>query len=322
MMTKPLKIFWLSAELAPLVKVGGLGDVAGALPKAFNTHEVDIRLCLPYYSTIKTPAKLLLKGLKMSLKQKTVSFDVYLASLPGTKIPVYLIRHPIFVGPEVYPKNKSFNRFALWSKAALTLITALDFIPDILHLHDWQAGLAAYFLPEFKREYPAVFARTKVLYTIHNLANQGDGRRTEVNPMAEAIKRADYINTVSPTYAQEILTKEFGSGLEKLLRSRRRNLVGILNGIDVAVFDPQTDNQIKFNYSAGDLSGKQKNKLALQRELRLPVETAKPLLAFVARLSWQKGIELFSEKLLVEVTEKFGAQLIFLGSGEAQYENI
>jgi starch synthase len=320
MIDKKLKVFWLSAEVAPLVKVGGLGDVAGALPKVLNRLGVDIRLSLPYYGAIKTPAKLYLKGLKLVEGRKTTSFDVYLATLPGTKIPVYLIKHPLFRDAEIYAKTDEFKHFSLWAKASLVLITALDFIPDIIHLHDWHAALLAYYLPEFKRDYPAVLARAKVLYTIHNLANQGYDRSLKINPMQEGIRRANYINTVSPTYAREILTKEYGMGLEKFLQKRKKNLSGILNGIDVDLFNPQTDPNLKFNYSAKNLSGKNQDKLALQQELGLTVASQKPLLAFVARLSWQKGIELFSAGLLAEIIKRFDAQLIFLGTGDNKYQ--
>jgi len=320
MLNKPLKVFWLSAEVAPLAKVGGLGDVAGSLPKALYKEGVDIRLALPYYGSIKTPTKLLRKGLKMSIAKKSIVFDVYLTVLPGTKIPVYLIKHPLFRESEVYAKTNEFKHFSLWAKASLTLITALDFIPDILHLHDWQAASAIYFLPEFKRDYPAVFARTKVLYTIHNLANQGCDKKNNLNPMIEGIKRADYINTVSPTYAREILTKEYGAGLEKVLQKRAKNLAGILNGIDTDLFDPRSDSDIAYNYSVNNLAGKIKNKLALQAKLGLIVGDHKPLLAFVARLSWQKGLELFTDNLFAEMIAKYDAQFVFLGDGDNKYK--
>ncbi|OIO08003.1 hypothetical protein COX68_03165 [Candidatus Falkowbacteria bacterium CG_4_10_14_0_2_um_filter_41_15] len=320
MLNKPLKVFWLSAEAAPLAKVGGLGDVAGSLPKALHKAGIDIRLALPYYGSIKTPAKLLLKGLRMSIAKKSIVFDVYLTTLPGTKIPVYLIKHPLFRDLEVYAKIDALKHFSLWAKASLTLITALDFIPDILHLHDWPAALATCFLPEFKEDYPAVFAGTKVLYTIHNLANQGYDKKNNLNPMIEGIRRADYINTVSPTYAREILTKKYGVRLEKILLKRRQNLVGILNGIDTDLFNPKNDSNIKYNYSVKNLVGKTKNKLALQAELGLAVDKQKPLLAFVARLSWQKGIELFSDSLFDNLIIKYDAQFIFLGDGDSKYK--
>lgn len=320
MNNKVIRVFWLSAEAAPLAKVGGLGDVAGSLPKELYKQGVDIRLALPYYGSIKNPAKLFLKGLKMSLGKKIVTFDVYLSVLPGTKIPVYLIKHPLFKEAEVYAKSNEFDHFSLWSKASLILITALDFIPDVLHLHDWHAALAVNFLPEFKRDYPAVFSRMKVLYTIHNLANQGYNKKNNLNPMLEGISRADYVNTVSPTYAREIITKEYGAGLEKALLKRKKNLVGILNGIDTILFNPKNDSNLKYHYSAWSLSGKKKNKLALQEELGLTVDSKKPLLAFVARLSWQKGIELFSDALFLEAIRKYDAQFIFLGDGENKYK--
>jgi starch synthase len=138
--------------------------------------------------------------------------------------------------------------------------------------------------------------------------------------MVEGISRANYINTVSPTYAKEILTKEYGAGLEKVLLKRKKNLSGILNGIDVIRFNPKTDSNLSFNYSLKNLAGKTKNKLALQAELKLTVDSNKPLLAFVARLSWQKGIELFSDNLFSDLIGKYDAQFIFLGDGEEKYK--
>jgi len=320
MINKKIKIFWLSAEVAPLVKVGGLADVAGSLPPALFKIGCDIRLSLPYYGSIKTPAKILLKGLKVVWGKKETTFDVYLATLPNTSIPVYLIKHPLFSGPEVYTKSKSLERFSLWSKASLVLITALDFVPDVLHLNDWHAALVLDFLPEFRQEYPSVFSRVKILYTIHNLANQGYDARRNLNPMAGGIKHADYINTVSPTYAKEILTKEYGAGLNRNLLKRRRNLSGILNGIDLNRFNPQTDSDLSWHYSARNLSGKFQNKLALQKTLGLEVSPAQPLLAFVARLSWQKGVELFTAEFFSGLIEKYQAQFIFLGDGELRYK--
>ncbi len=314
-----MKIFWLSAEVAPIVKVGGLGDVAGALPKSLIKKGVDIRLSLPYYGSIKTPAKLVLRNLKMSWNDKDISFNVYLAFIPGTKIPVYLIKHPIFAGPKVYPEKEGIERFSFWTKASLTLITALNFIPDIIHLHDWHAALAAQYLPEFKAEYPAVFSKVKVLYTIHNLANQGYRPKDKKNPMIEGIKSADYLNTVSPSYAKEILTKEYGAGLEKFLSAKKKRLSGILNGIDVQLFDPKTDPNLEFHYSSKKLTGKVKEKAALQKSLGLDVDNNRPLLAFIARLSWQKGVELFSFDLMDKAIKDYGAQFVFLGDGDEKY---
>lgn len=314
-----MKIWWLSAEVSPIAKVGGLGDVAGALPKSLVKKGVDIRLSLPYYSSIKSPAKLILRNLKMSWNNKEVSFNVYLTFLPGTKVPVYLIKHPIFVGPKVYPEKEGAERFSFWVKASLTLVTALDFIPNIIHCHDWHAALIFRYLPEFKAEYPAVFSKAKVLYTIHNLANQGYRHQDNFNPMLEGIKAADYLNTVSPAYAKEILTKEYSAGLEKALLAKKKKLSGILNGIDTQLFDPKTDPNLKFHYSFKKLAGKAKEKAALQQSLGFAVDNGRPLLAFVARLSWQKGIELFSSDLMDRAIKDYGAQFVFLGDGEEKY---
>ncbi len=322
MADKKIKIFWLSAELAPLAKTGGLGDVAGALPPALARSGVDIRLVLPYYGFIKTKAKLLLRGLAVPDGSGFTKVNVYLTFLPGTKIPVYLIKHALFSGRSVYTRTNDFDRFSLWTRAALALLPSIDFIPDIIHIHDWHAALAVHFLPEFKKTYPAIFDRVKILYTVHSLPNKGYDKKTKINPMVEGLVGADYINTVSPTYAREILTKEYGAGLESILWRRRRVLSGILNGLDVKLFNPRTDKYIKYKYGPDTLRRKEKNKLALQKELGLDGGASHPLLAFIARFRWQKGVDLFSPELFEVAISRFGAQFVFLGEGDAEYEKI
>jgi starch synthase len=322
MAEKKIKVFWLSAELAPLAKTGGLGDVAGALPPALVRLGVDVRLVLPYYGSIKTKAKLLMKSLVIPDGLRPAKVDVYLTILPGTKIPVYLIKHNLFSSRLVYTRINDFDRFSLWTRAALALLPNLDFIPDIIHLHDWHAALAVHFLPEFKQIYPAIFAKTKILYTIHSLPNKGYDKGTKINPMAEGLVGADYINTVSPTYAREILTKEYGAGLENILLRRRKVLSGILNGLDVKLFNPRTDKYIKYKYGPDTLRRKEKNKLALQKELGLDGGASHPLLVFVARFRWQKGVDLFSAELFDSAVGRFGAHFVFLGEGDPKYKKM
>ena len=323
-----IKVLFLSAEVAPLAKVGGLGDVAGALPKALAKLGVDIRIYLPFYGLIdqkKYPAKKIIGQLTVPTGDANEIIDVYQANLPNTKIPIYLIKHNFFNPKEIYSGARvmlggkytrqpdDLNRFAFFTRTALAAAKKLNFQPDVVHANDWHAALAADFIKTLNRQ-NNFFAKTKTLYTIHNLANQGLTKGK--NYMAEGILNADLINTVSPTYAKEILTAEYGAGLENILAKRKKQLYGILNGIDIDFFNPKTDKLIKFNYSADSLSGKAANKAELQRRLGLPQGKNTALAGLVTRFVGQKGIELITEKF-----SKLNCQFVFLGTGEKRYED-
>ncbi len=341
-----LKILFLSAEVTPIAKVGGLGDVAGALPKAIAGLGADIRLVLPYYGLIDSARyqpKLLIEGLAIKINGKEEVVSVWTVSLPGSDVPVYLIKHRYFSGKEIYSSGAKMQasvyetdltdieRFVFYSRASLATAKALSFFPDIIHANDWHAASAFDYLAE-----NADFKNSKKIFTIHNLANQGtigadiinfsginpdfpaikeDLRNGDINFMAQGIINADAINAVSPTYAKEILTAEYGAGLENILIKRKKNLYGILNGIDVDFFNPETDVFIPHKYSAGDPDEKIKNKLALQKKLGLPEDKNTPLVGFVSRFVWQKGIDLITEKF-----SQLGCQFVFLGTGEEKYE--
>lgn len=325
-----IKVLFLSAEVAPLAKVGGLGDVAGALPKALARLGVDIRICLPGYGLIdwiKYPAEKIINQLSVPAEDKEDKaeiIDVWLTNLPGTKIPVYLIKHDFFNSKNIYAGDRlilgdkytrladDLKRFVFFTRAALETAKKLNFKPDVVHANDWHTGLAADFIKTFNRQ-NAFFSKTKTLYTIHNLANQGitDSR----NYMAEGILKADLINTVSPTYAKEILTKKYGAGLEKILKKRKTDLYGVLNGIDTDFFNPATDGFIKEKYSLKTLEKKSANKTALQKRLGLKQDKNTALVGLVTRFVRQKGIELITEKF-----SGLNCQFVFLGSGEKRYE--
>lgn len=326
-----IKVLFLSAEVAPLAKVGGLGDVAGALPKALASLGVDIRICLPGYGLIdrvKYPAEKIIKELAVPAENKkedkTEIIDVWLANLPGTKIPVYLIEHGFFSSKNIYAGDRliigdkytrqadDLKRFSFFTRAALEAAKKINFKPDIVHANDWHTALAADFIKTLNRQND-FFSKTKILYTIHNLANQGiTGSK---NYMAEGILKADLINTVSPTYAKEILTKKYGAGLEKILKKRKADLYGILNGIDTDFFNPAADGFIKEKYSLKTLEKKSANKLGLQKRLGLKQDKNTALAGLVTRFVWQKGIELITEKF-----SGLNCQFVFLGSGEKRYE--
>lgn len=346
-----IKVLFLSAEVAPLAKVGGLGDVAGALPKALAKLGADIRICLPFYGLIdryKYPAKKIVGNLIIPMGDGKEIIDVWEARLPGTKIPIYLIKHVFFNSKKIYSgkrlvlKNKytrqtnDLKRFAFFTRAALATTKKLNFPADIIQANDWHTALTADFIKTLNRQ-DNFFAKTKILYTIHNLANQGiaepniigytkidpnleiikvDARDGDVNFMVQGILGSDLINTVSPTYAKEILEHYQGAGLDNVLIMRKKQLSGILNGIDTNFFNPATDKLIKHNYSKNYLAGKSNNKLFLQKKLGLKPDKNVALVGSVTRFVWQKGIELITEKF-----SKLNCQFVFLGTGEKRYES-
>ncbi|MBU2007540.1 glycogen synthase [Patescibacteria group bacterium] len=351
-----IKVLFLSAELVPLAKVGGLGDVAGALPIALAKLGVDIRICLPFYGLIdskKYSAKKIISNLSVSISNKNELVDVWQTFLPTTKIPVYLIKHNFFDSKEIYLNDKkhrlprlnykarddkrsdNLKRFAFFTRAALEVSKKINFQPNVVHANDWHVALAADFIKTLNKK-DNFFIKTKTLYTIHNLANQGitktniveyakinknlpiikvDAQDGDVNFMVQGILGSGLINTVSPTYAKEILMHYQDAGLDKILKKRKKDLYGILNGIDTDFFNPVTDNLIKQKYSLKNLKQKKANKLALQKQLGLPADKKIALVGLVSRLVGQKGIALFNKNF-----SKLNCQFVFLGTGQKKYE--
>ncbi len=338
-----IKVLFLSAEVAPLAKVGGLGDVAGALPQALNKLGLDIKICLPYYGLIDTkkyPAKKIIGKLEVPTGKKNETIDVWETNLPGTKIPIYLIKHSFFNFKDIYlgkhakqPDNS--KRFAFFTRSALEIVKKINFKPDIIHANDWHTGLTADFIKTLNQK-NNFFAKTRTLYTIHNLSSQGitrpdivaytkidpnlaiikvDAEDGDINFMVQGILGSDLINTVSPTYAKEILEHYQGANLEKILKKRKKDLYGILNGIDTGFFNPAADNLISQKYSLKSLEKKTDNKLALQKKLGLPIDKNIALVGLVSRLVWQKGLDLITEKF-----SRLNCQFVFLGTGQAELE--
>ncbi|OGF24047.1 hypothetical protein A3H09_01825 [Candidatus Falkowbacteria bacterium RIFCSPLOWO2_12_FULL_45_13] len=311
-----LKILIAAAEVTPIAKVGGLGDVIGALPKALKKLNLDARVIIPFYGAIdKNKYKIELTG--KNIKVGDDSIDLWQTTLPDSAVPVYLIEHGLFNGREIYSNAladdaSDINKYLFFSNAILAGLKAINFRPDVVHLNDWHTAAAAGLL---KTDYQndQYFKQIKTLYTIHNLANQGPAGQN--NYMAEGILNADLVNTVSPAYAEEILTKEYGAGLEKILAKRKKRLYGILNGIDTDFFNPETDQFIKQNYSGKTLEKKIVNKTALQGRLGLPPDKDIALVGLVTRFVWQKGVELITKKFA-----KLNCQFAFLGTGEKSCE--
>jgi len=312
-MATNLKVLIAAAEVAPLAKVGGLGDVIGALPKALVKLNLDARVIMPFYRAIDKN-KYKIKLIKSNIKCNDQLINLWQTDLPDSIVPVYLIEHNFFKNEGIYSTAladgpNDIEKFAFFSLAILESAKIINFKPGVIHLNDWHTAAVAKLLKS-----DPFFRRTKTLLTIHNLANQGIiGAQ---NYLAEGISNADLINTVSPTYAKEILTKEHGAGLEKFLIKRKKQLSGILNGIDTDFFNPATDKLIKYNYTAKTLNKKSANKTELQRLLGLPKDKNTALAGLVTRFVGQKGIKLITEKF-----SKLNCQFIFLGTGEKKYED-
>ena len=344
-----IRVLFLSAEVAPLAKVGGLGDVAGSLPPALKKLGADIRICMPLYGSIdRKKYKIKKVETQDPASQRYMGYKIWETRLPGSDDIVYLIEHEFFNNPDVYwgkhrrIKTKFFRgsadiiRFTLFTEMALAAAEAINFKPDIIHANDWHTSLASGLLHK-KKGKSDHFKNTKVLYTIHNLANQGvadpeivefcglkkdrlcireDLKNGDLNFMVQGILTSDIITTVSPTYAREILTAEHGAGLEKLLRRRRNDIIGIVNGIDTKFFNPSSDKFIPANYGLKSAGSKKKNKLALQKKLGLPVDGGKALISIVSRLVFQKGLDLIDDKMI----EKLKMQFVILGTGQREIE--
>lgn len=342
-----IKIAFLSAEVAPLAKTGGLGDVAGSLPKELVKLGVNIIIFMPFYGLIDAKKYKIkkIRGIKVPADDKNEPAEIWETVLPGTNIPVFLIKHKFFNPKHIYihqrimksaKYTRSFDdikRFAFFSQACLSAMKALDFQPDVIHCNDWHTALISILL---KQRQEIFFEKTKILYTIHNLTNQGladpkilgfselnpdmpvikaDLKNGDINFMVQGILNADIINTVSPTYAREILEHYKGAGLDKILWKRKNDLCGIVNGIDTDFFNPATDKLIKQKYSIKSLDKKINNKLALQKILGWPPNKQIALIGIVSRLVWQKGFDLITEEFA-----KLNCQFVILGTGQKKYE--
>lgn len=339
-----MKILFASSEAHPLIKTGGLGDVAGSLPLALRDENVDARLILPAYPAALAKVDNAQVIARLDLPGSVGPTELLKATFPDSDMPLYLVRSEHYFdrpgGPYSHPDGYDWpdnaQRFALFARAVVDLAqnrVGIDWQPDIVHCNDWQTGLVPALLSlEAKR--PAT------IYTIHNLAYMGlygwdtfatlslpghfwsmDGMEfhNNISFLKGGIVYADWVTTVSPTYSWEIRTPEFGYGLEGLLNYRKDRLVGILNGVDYDVWDPAVDPLIPANYSPEDLSGKTQCKLALQRHFGLPEDPHIPVLGNVGRMVDQKGLDLLIEAL-PQLTHR-DMQVVVLGSGEAWMED-
>ena len=316
-----MRILFVSAEVAPIAKVGGMGDVVGALPKVLRSMGHDVRIFMPYYGFLAD---------KMELPTEPVwqggamfnAFSVYETVLPGTDVPLYLFGHPAFDPKRVYSGVDEDWRFTFFSNGAAEFSWNY-WKPDVVHCHDWHTGM----LPVWLHQSPDI----ATVFTIHNLAYQGPSRaRLEQmtwcpwymqghNEMAAAVQFANWVTTVSPTYAEQIKTKTYGETLEGLLSFVGDRTSGIVNGIDTEIYDPSNDTAIAKVFTSATIDDRAENKIALQTEVGLTVNKEAFLIGIVSRLVEQKGLD-----LVLQVLDRYlaynDAQIVVLGTGDRYYE--
>jgi starch synthase len=335
-----MRVLFVSAEVAPFAKVGGLADVALALPRALAELGVEVAVVMPEYRGVREKTELV----------ETVRFSVPVGkgdkecvamqgALPESEVPIYFLRNDLYFDrPQIYGDAggdypDSLERFAFLSRGALALCEALDWPPDIIHLNDWHTAL----IPVYLRTNASGLGNVGSVLTIHNLAYQGvfpweevsvtrlseDAlrgveRQGKVNLLKGGILHADLLTTVSPSYASEIL--EHGEGLEDALQSRKDALTGVLNGVDASVWDPAHDPHLWARYSPDDLAGKEENKRRIQTDLGLEADPRAPLVGVISRLAEQKGFDLVMAAF--ERMMALGIQFVLLGTGEPRYESF
>lgn len=346
-MRESIRILFLAAEADPFVKVGGLADVAGSLPvalqnlpiKAGRNSKLDVRLILPLHGSTKINRNDLLKIKNISILFGDVNIEVQFYKYLHWKIPVYFIESDLILNAStIYsnnPTNTDQQKYALFSIAILKILELQEWQPDILHANDWHTSLTLYCL-RFLEYYRS--KRIKTILTLHNLPYMGgDGKdilekyhvvppvitklpswaKTQFLPLG--LDSADFIVPVSPSYAQEILTTEFGCGLETYLQSRKNSIYGILNGLDQTTFDPKKDPYLVDNFDASTIQRRKNNRRELQKNLGLPCESNIVMFGMVGRINWQKGIDIAIKAFdLIDIKNW---QFVLLGSGEPNLES-
>lgn len=335
-----LKVLLASSEVVPFAKTGGLADVAGSLPLAMEKLGVDIRIIMPKYASVnpvRNSRRPVVGGISNGVKVKDDEATI------GKAIKVYFVKNDAYFnrselyGDKFGDYKDNLDRFSFFSREILERCKREDFSPDIIHCNDWQTALVPVYLNTLYKDDP-LFSKTKALFTIHNLGYQGLFPKSEfprtgldsslfsidyfefydkVNLMKAGIVYSGAINTVSPTYAKEILTKEFGCGLEGVLKTREGSIYGILNGIDYGVWNPETDEKIFKKYSLSNIGDKYVNKELLQKETGLKVNKEIPIFGLISRLADQKGIDLLAK--IIDRVLSLKTQFILLGTGENKY---
>jgi starch synthase len=345
---RPLKVLFVTPEVEPFVKVGGLADMVGALPKELAALGHDVRIVCPAYGSLRVQGEWSPRPdpLGVEVGEFTRWARTWETTLPGSTVPVYFLEHDAFFArPEVYTgpwgaHGDNDQRFIFLCRGALTLCQQMEWIPDVAHCHDWTTGFVPVMLNTTLRGTP--LGRTASVYTIHNLEYQGYADRNAVafaripwsefradslesvgavNMTKAGLYHATKLTTVSPTYAEEIRSPDGGCGLAEVLTFRGADLVGILNGIDTVSWDPARDRHLPARYSATDLSGKAVCKAALQARLDLQVDSHVLLIGIVSRLASQKGLDLLAD-VLPRALDHMHVQFAVLGSGDAGLEQV
>ncbi|NOY59799.1 MAG: glycogen synthase GlgA [Calditrichaeota bacterium] len=354
-MKNRLRILFLSSEVAPFTKTGGLADVSSALPKALFDMGHDVRVLTPKYGSISDRKYILrevirLKKIPIQMGGKEHITSAKSAFIPDAKVQIYFLEYKPFFGHQDlyvdsqtgkdFPNNA--ERFMLFSRAVLETIKLLVWQPQIIHCNDWQTAMIPYLLKnEFKDD--PFFAKTATVLSIHNLAFQGsfDPKVTtklglpeeaakpgsdleiyeKINFLKAGILNANIITTVSPTYADEIQDDpELGAGLGEILRQRRQDIYGILNGVDQTVWNPEKDSYLENKYDSTNLDGKIENKKILLKKSKLPFDESVPVIGIISRLTDQKGFDLIAEA--IDKIIKLNVQLVVLGMGDSKYQKL
>ncbi|GFI62345.1 glycogen synthase [Clostridiales bacterium] len=336
--TGKLKVLIVASEAAPFIKSGGLGDVAGSLPKALRELGEDVRLVIPKYRRIKDEHYVdieFLGSYNVRLGWRTQRAGIL---LKNGEVPTYLIENDFYFGrDELYGYGDDNERFAFFSKAVLDMLSLIDFIPDVIHCNDWQTGPIPLILKEIYSKV-SYLKNIKTLYTIHNLQYQGNFEPNSMEMfdlpqhlynngtldfsgrmsyMKAGIIYADMVSTVSETYAQEIQTGEYGYGFDAIMRDQSYKLRGIINGIDYNINNPETDNRIDVNFGVDNFELKKENKSILQERLGLEQRDV-PMACIISRLADQKGFDILGGA--IETLMQKDIQFVVLGTGESGYE--
>lgn len=342
-----MNIAFVSSEVVPFAKTGGLADVAGALPKEIKKLGHEIKVFMPkYYSVDEKQFSLdylsWIGSIPVRVAGRTMDVHFHQGSLPNSNVEVYFIDFPRYFHRHTLYTNDfdEDERFILFQKATIELIQKLNWKPDLIHINDWQTGLIPLLIKD-NFSWDKKFIKTATLYTIHNIGYQGNYPKesiykAEIDPkyfkspgqveqggrlnfMKAGISFADAINTVSETYAKELLLPEYSFGMDSVLKYRSEDFYGILNGIDYRIWDPNKDKHIPSNYSIGDLKGKLKNKKALLDRFGINFNGNIPTIGIVSRLATQKGFDIILSS--IEYLMGLDLQIVLLGSGENDYES-
>ena len=336
-----MKILFAAAEAAPFIKVGGLGDVIGGLPKALAEKGEEVRVIIPLYRQISEFYKSKMNFLKFIYVQNSwrKSYCGIFSLKQDGVIYYFLDNEQYFHRDAIYGAYDEGEIFAFFSRAVLEILPALDFIPDIIHVHDWHTAILPVYLNAFYRSREE-YKKIKTVLSIHNIEFQGkfnpynlgqlfgldefqksvlmyDG---DLNVLKGGIEASNLVLTVSKSYAEEILGESHSFGMHHILNARREKISGIGNGIDTAVYNPETDRNLRLNYSVSSIENKRINKIALQTQMGLSENENLPIIGMVSRLTAQKGLELVHA--VMHEIEKLDLQFVVLGSGDPAFENM